>query len=122
MQMIAWHPRRLASIEALVDPASLGSVIGPVVDIRTVPFAGVGYSSAALSHVHVALADGSARRFVLKRTRVDHDWTARRSNDAVGREALLLAAGDLSSVWEAFACPYVAFATEPPEAGCCSTI
>jgi hypothetical protein len=92
--MMSAGVQRLSSVDALADPNSLSDMIGPVIEVRTTPLAGGGYSSAALSSVEAVLADGRTRRFVLKRTRVDRDWPARRSGDHVGREALLLNAPD----------------------------
>jgi hypothetical protein len=115
--MIDSYPRRLPSIDALADPASLGAVIGPVIEVRETPFTAIGFSNAAFSRVEAVNATGASRRFVLKRTRLDRDWIARRTGDLAGREALLLDGADLTAVWDAFACPYVAFASGISEIG-----
>jgi hypothetical protein len=60
---------------------------------------------------------GERRSFVLKRTRPDADWTARRTQDVRGRESLLLKESALAAVWDVFACPYLAFAIESGEVG-----
>jgi hypothetical protein len=112
------HPRLLPSLAALTDAAGLSRVLGRAVEeVRVEPLPGVGYSNASLSRVEVRTGDGERRRFVLKRTRLDADWTACRTEDARGREALLLGESALAPVWDIFACPYVAFAAEPGEIG-----
>jgi hypothetical protein len=93
-------PHALPSIEALIDFAGGGE--------SATPLTGVGYSNAALSRVS---------SFVLKRTRLDRDWTARRTADRRGREALLVSEPALAAVWEVFACPYVAYAFGDGEVG-----
>ncbi len=45
------------------------------------------------------------------------NWVARRSGDAVGREAALLAEPALTGVWEVLGCPYRAFASHGGDAG-----
>jgi hypothetical protein len=109
--------RELPSLEALIDPSILTGLIGPVDHVRVSPLTGVGYSNAALARVEATAAGAPARSFVLKRTRLDRDWTAARTGDHRGREALLLADPDLSVVWEVFACPYVSFARDAGEIG-----
>jgi hypothetical protein len=54
---------------------------------------------------------------VLKQTRLNRDWTACRTGDDRGREALLLMETTLAPMWEIVACPYVALAIEPGEIG-----
>jgi hypothetical protein len=108
---------RFASIAALVDADTLGTLFGPVSAVDVQPFEGVGFSNAALSRVTLTLAAGGERRLVLKNTAVDADWTARRTHDRIGREALLVDDDDLHPAWEVFDCPYVACAVEPGRAG-----
>jgi hypothetical protein len=111
------HPRLLPSLAALTDAVSLSQLIGHIDDVRIDPLPGVGYSNASLSYVKVGIGESMRLSFVLKRTRLDQDWTARRTTDGRGREALLLAEPSLGRIWQIFACPYVAFALEPGEIG-----
>jgi hypothetical protein len=53
---------------------------------------------------------------MLKRSRPADDWTARRTGDVVGREALLLAEPSLAGIWEILNNPYLAFSREVVEA------
>jgi phosphotransferase family enzyme len=49
---------------------------------------------------------------VLKRTRLDTDWTARRTDDVRGRESL---ASGQTALWDVFVCPYIASAVASGE-------
>lgn len=111
------HPQLLSSIAALTDVASLSRLAGRVASVRLEPLHGVGYSNASLTRVEVDVGDGTCQTFVLKRTRLDQDWTACRTQDRRGREALLLTEAALAAVWQIFACPYVACAIEAGEVG-----
>lgn len=112
------HPRPLSSLAGLTDAENLSRVIGRGVDaIRIEPLQGIGYSNASLARVDVETGDGNRVSLVLKCTRLDEDWTALRTEDAWGREALLLSESALAPVWDIFTCPYVAFATEPRNIG-----
>jgi hypothetical protein len=110
-------PIRLPSIAALVDAGALGAIAGPVRSVAIEPLVGVGFSSAELRRVIVALAVGGERRFVVKCASLERDWMALRTNDPEGREALLLGDDALAAMWDVFDCPYVAFASEPGRAG-----
>ena len=68
------------------------------------PLPSPGFSNASLTRVAIG-----GQRFVLKRSTVARDWTACRSGDARGREALLLADEACRDVWDVFACPYIAY-------------
>jgi hypothetical protein len=104
------------SVAALTDPATLSRFVGhPVESLRIEPLHGVGYSNASLSRIQAIGGDGACSALVLKHTRVSEDWTARRTHDLIGREALLLIEGAVEAVWDAFACPYLACAAEPGE-------
>jgi phosphotransferase family enzyme len=110
-------PRRLPSLAALTDARTLSAVLDATVTaVRCEPLQDVGYSNASLSRVTVATQSGG-RTFVLKHTVLARDWTARRTADGQGREALLLDTPDLAAVWTVFECPYVAFASQPGEVG-----
>lgn len=92
-------------------------LVGRLVHAATVePLPGNGYSNASHGRVTLSYDDGR-QTLVVKRTRVDVDWTALRSGDTRGREAVLLTERALAGVWDAFACPYLAFSIEPGEIG-----
>jgi hypothetical protein len=112
-------PRLFPSLAALTDPVTLSQLIGHKVEhLRIEPLASVGYSNASLSRVELARLDRACSSFVLKHTRLKEDWTARRTQDSSGREALFLLNQEiLGPVWDVFACPYVAFASAPGEIG-----
>ncbi len=74
------------------------------------PLPSAGFSNASISRVTVG-----EQYFVLKRTAPARDWTARRSGDARGREAMLLADGACAAVWDVFVCPYLAYQIEDGE-------
>jgi len=92
---------RLPSIAALTRTATLVE-----------PHRGVGFSGAMLFRVRTP--DGA---FVLKRSRPDAEFTALRTHDRQGREALLLAEDALADVWQCFDSPYAAYAIETGEIG-----
>src|SRR4029079_13837706 len=96
---------------------SLSRFTGRVASVRLEPLHGVGYSNASLTRVEVDVGDGTCQTFVLKRTRLDQDWTACRTQDRRGREALLLTEAALAAVWQIFACPSLACAIEAGEVG-----
>jgi len=70
------------------------------------PLPSAGFSNASITRVTLG-----AQRFVLKRTTPARDWTACRSGDARGREALLLSDDACRDVWDVFDCPYIAYET-----------
>lgn len=74
--------------------------------LQSAPLLSAGYSNATLTR----LSNGE-QSFVVKHTKLSADWTACRTNDARGREALLLSDEAFRPVWEIFACPYIAYAT-----------
>jgi hypothetical protein len=112
------NPTFVSSVDALTNPAVLSQVLGREVEqLRIEPLTGVGYSNASLSRVEVETGKGERERFVLKRTRLDEDWTARRTGDVRGREVQLLNESRLAAVWDVFMCPYVACAAEAGEVG-----
>jgi hypothetical protein len=108
----------VGSVAALTDPVTLSQLLGHRVEgLRIEPLHGIGYSNASLSRIETSNGDGERSSLVLKRTRVSEDWTARRTQDSAGREALLLNECALEGVWDVFSCPYVACAAEPGEIG-----
>jgi hypothetical protein len=77
----------LPSIDALMD------FVGG--DVTIAPLPSAGFSNASITR----LTNGH-RRFVLKRTTLHRDWTARRSDDARGREALLPSDDSCVPLWD----------------------
>jgi hypothetical protein len=110
-------PIRLPSIAALVDAGALGAIAGPLRSVAMEPLGGVGFSSAELHRVTIALTAGGERRFVLKCASLDRDWMALRTNDPGGREALLIGDEAFAAMWDVFECPYLAVASEPGRVG-----
>ena len=53
------------------------------------------------------LAAGGERRFVVKCASLERDWTALRTDDPGGREALLLGDEAFAAMWGVFDCPYI---------------
>lgn len=106
---------RLPDPATLIEPRMLERVLGPIAGVSTAPLATPGYSAATHTRVHVRLADGGARDLVLKHTTVGDDWLSLRTGDRFGREGQLLGEPALDDVWQAFACPYVAWAAADGE-------
>jgi hypothetical protein len=106
---------RCDRIDLLTDREFLSSILGPVRELRRDAMGTPGFSGSTHERFHADLEDGDRVSLVLKRTRLNADWTAYRSGDTKGREALLLATPELARVWEVFASPYVAFATSEGE-------
>jgi hypothetical protein len=102
---------RCDHIERLTDRGFLSSILGPVRELRRDAMGTPGFSGSTHERFHADLEDGDRVSLVLKRTRLDADWTAYRSGDRRGREALMLATQELVRVWEIFASPYLAFAS-----------
>lgn len=108
---------RLPSIEALADVDALSAVLGPVASVTRAPMGTVGYSGSTHERLEVQLRNGEHFSLVLKHTRLAADWTAYRTGDTIGREAALLGEPALAGVWDAFACPYLAYAAENGQVG-----
>src|SRR6185503_5808718 len=68
-----------------------------------------GYTGVTRERLEFVLESGAIRRLVSKRVALARDWTALRTGDTRGREALLLDHSAFAPVWECFACPYVAY-------------
>jgi hypothetical protein len=102
--------RRFTDPARASEPEVLAAVTGPIAALERAPLATVGYTAARHERCALTLRTGERRGLVVKRVRLSADWTARRSGDRRGREAALLAEPALDAVWEAFACPYLAFA------------
>jgi hypothetical protein len=97
------------------DVEALSAITGPVRTLERSRLTTVGYSAASHERLELTLQTGEHRRLVVKRTRLSADWTARRTSDRQGREATMLAEPALGAIWEAFACPYLAFAADGDE-------
>ena len=105
------HPHELA------DPEALAAILGPVAELRREPMEAPGFTGARFERLSLRLGDGALRKLVLKRARLDSDWTAWRTADAFGRAALPLDEPALAGIWEVYACPYVAHAVADGEVG-----
>jgi hypothetical protein len=108
-------PLRFATPDQTTEPEALAALAGPVGALERTPLHTVGFTEARHERLALTLQSGERRTLVVKRTRLSADWTARRTNDTRGREAAMLAEPALGAIWEAFACPYVAFAATDDE-------
>jgi hypothetical protein len=106
-------PRKLERIEALVDPGVLSRLLGPVASVERSSLPSVGFSGSRHERLDVTTDDGTKHQLVVKQTPLMEDWTAYRTGDRVGREALLLGERPLAGVWDVFACPYLAYSQQP---------
>jgi len=100
---------RLPDPTTLAEPRTLEAVLGPVSDVSHTRLETPGFSGSTHTRLAVRMANGGTRHLVLKRTRVADDWLSARTDDRVGREGLLLGEPALSGIWDAFACPYLAW-------------
>jgi len=96
----------------LADAHALAALTGPIRSLARSPLATVGTTGARHERLALTLESGEQRRLVLKRLRLSTDWTALRTEDRRGREAAMLAEGELAAMWDAIACPYLAFAAD----------
>jgi hypothetical protein len=103
---------RLDSIEALSSAQALETALGLVDEVSLEPVSTNGSTQAIHYRVTARLHSQKSLRLWLKVNRVSSDWTALGSGDEVGRESALLSERELAGVWDAFACPYRAFAVE----------
>src|SRR5262245_44618604 len=105
-------PLRASRIAQLCDPSFLEAIVGEIVKIDEMPMGTPGFSGATHSRHRITPRDGEPIYVVLKRTSPGADWTAHLSGDRVGREAMLLATPELAGVWDVFASPFLAYASE----------
>jgi hypothetical protein len=108
-------PLRLAAAQECSDPDVLARVLGPIDELTRWPLDSIGFSGASFERLHLRLRSGEARTLMLKRVPLRGDWISIRTGDDIGRTAALLAAPDLTGVWEVFHCPYVAYASDGEE-------
>jgi hypothetical protein len=108
---------RFSSIQALTDLHALQPILSPIAEIASQPLATVGFSGSAHDRIQVLLRSGARRKLILKHVHLGRAWTAYRTGDVVGREAVLLAEPQLHGIWEVFHCPYLAYAVEDGEIG-----
>ena len=108
---------RFATIADLTDPNCLSQIVGPITAIQVTPFTAIGFSGSVLHRVQAAMANGSTKNFVFKRTELKADWLSQRTNDRIGREAALLGEKDLEATWTKIVNPYVAYAREKDSSG-----
>jgi hypothetical protein len=108
---------RFATIADLTDPNCLSQIVGPITAVQVTPFTAIGFSGSVLHRVQAAMANGSTKNFVFKRTELKADWLSQRTNDRIGREAALLGEKDLEATWTKIVNPYVAYAREKDSSG-----
>ena len=111
------HAIRCDRISELSSPLLLGTILGPVESVTPESMGTAGFSGSTHTRLRIALRDGRATSLVLKHTGLAADWTAYRTGDASGREAMLLAAPALGDVWRVFVSPHRGYAIEPGEVG-----
>lgn len=112
---MSWPVPQLGSPTDITDVGVLSSIMGPIHGLDRSSPATVGYTPTSHELLAITLSTGEQRRLVLKRVRLSADWTARQTSDYIGREAALLGEGALAGAWQAFDCPYRAFARGPDE-------
>src|SRR5262249_42535115 len=93
-------------------PGALAALVGPVRSLARAPLAGVGFTRSTHERLELELESGQRVDLVVKHVDATLDWTAQRTFDVRGREALVLESLTLAAVWECFECPYVAWARE----------
>ena len=103
---------RAEHVSQLTEPDFLGTIVGEVKAVEHQAMGTSGFSGSTHERYVVTRRDGDVLSLVLKRTQLDRDWTAYRSADRRGREAMLLASPEMARVWDAFATPFVAYAIE----------
>ena len=108
-------PVQLESVDAFLDPKALERVLGAVEGVRRIPLGTNGYSGSMHERWEVERRGGERLNLVLKRTRPSQDWTAYRTGDDAGREAILLNTPELTGVWNVFQCPYRGYAIQDGE-------
>ena len=117
MNQAGTRPVRVVAPDDLLQPAVLEGLLGPITSLSVQPLQNHGYSGALLQRLQVQLSRGGCQRLIHKRVRLAEDWTAYRSEDALGRQAALLAEPRLQAVWDVLACPYRAYAAANGEVG-----
>jgi len=105
-------PLRAERVSRLTDPQFLATILGDVKSVERQPMGTPGFSGSTHDRYVVTRCDDDVLSLVLKRTELDHNWMAQRSDDRLGREAMLLAAPEMAPIWGVFASPYVAYAVE----------
>jgi hypothetical protein len=108
---------RFASAADAADPDRIARLLGPVRALSREPLVTSGYTGARHERITVALTNGEVRRLVVKHVQPAADWTAQRTGDRLGREAMLLGEPALAAVWDELACPYLAYWSTGTEIG-----
>jgi hypothetical protein len=115
MTLIKPPPLHLGSAQECSDPDVLARVLGPIEELTRSPLDSIGFSGATFERMHVRLKSGEARTLMQKGVPLRGDWISIRTGDVIGRTAALLAAPELTGLWEVFHCPYVAYAADGKE-------
>ena len=113
-------PRTPVGFDLIADlnhAETLARLLGPISRFTRTPIETVGFSGSRHHRFEIVMASGQQHAFIFKHTRLADNWIAHRTMDRLGREAALLAEPALAGVWQAFDCPYRAFAMEPGEIG-----
>lgn len=110
-------PVRFSRIADLYAPHTLRRLLPSLEKVTRTSFSNQGYSGASMDFIHVQEAGGQKHTFVLKVVDLSEDWFSQRTHDTEGREVAVLDEPALQSVWDAFACPYVAYAIEEGRLG-----
>lgn len=79
---------RLASSSDASEKKALAAVTGPIRTLTRSPLTTVGFTGASHERLELVLENGRRSSLVVKRTKPSTDWTAIRSGDVIGREAL----------------------------------
>lgn len=100
-------PLRSSSVDDLLDPDRLASLLEVDEPVTVEQLTTLGYSGSRF--YLVSAGDG----FIVKETVLCEDWFSNRTEDEVGRKAAALLAAELAPIHEIFALPNRAVAVQP---------
>ena len=101
---------RLPSPAQAGDPEALAALTGSIQALEVSKLDTVGLTGARHERLGLTLRSGERCSLVVKRVRLSVDWIACRTSDRRGREAAMLEEPALGAMWDAFICPYRAYA------------
>jgi phosphotransferase family enzyme len=101
---------RLPSPAQAGDPEALAALTGSIQALEVSKLDTVGLTGARHERLGLTLQSGERCSLVVKRVRLSVDWIACRTSDRRGREAAMLEEPALGAMWDAFICPYRAYA------------